>query len=112
MEEKGWMKQAEADLDVAKYNIDGGKVESGVFFLQQSAEKSLKALYIKKFKSLLKTHDLFILAQRLDAPSDILNYCKRLTPLYSYTRYPDAPKIKNFNEKIPELIKFSEEIIR
>ena len=112
MEYKEWILQSEKELDVAKYNLNGGKMESGIFFLQQSAEKALKSLYIKKFKSLLRTHDLVILASKLNAPKQIIEYCKELTPAYSYTRYPDIPKVEDLELKISDLIKFAEEILR
>lgn len=62
---KKWFEQAEKDFNTAKYNISGGNLEAGAFFLQQSAEKALKVLYIKKFRKLLKTHDLILLARKL-----------------------------------------------
>jgi len=110
MEEiKRWIEQAEKDFDVAKYNLDGKKIESGIFFLQQSAEKALKALYIKIFRDILKTHDLVLLAKKLNAPNEILDYCKELTPAYQYTRYPDVPKIGKIDNK--KMLNYCEEIL-
>ena len=111
MKYKEWFLQAEKDLDTAKYNIKGFKTEAGVFFLQQSAEKALKALYIKKFDSLFKTHDLILLAKRLNAPKKITDYCNELNPAYSYTRYPDVPNLENLKLMSSNLIKFAEEIL-
>ena len=107
---KKWIEQAEEDLNTAKYNLDGGKLGAGVFFLQQSSEKALKAVYIKKFEDLLKTHDLVLLAKKLKAPDEIIEFCKELTPAYQYARYPDVPKMENIN--VPKLIKYSEEILK
>lgn len=98
MNSKDWIEQAEKDLDTAKYNLKGEKIEAGFFFLQQAAEKALKAVYIKKFKELLKTHDLFLIAKKLESPKQILEYCKKLTPAYQYTRYPDVPQVENLEE--------------
>ena len=112
MEHKDWLKKADEDLDTAKFNITGGKISSGIFFLQQSAEKSLKAMYIKKFKTLFRTHDLEILAKRLKAPRQILEYCSELNPAYQYTRYPDIPQQKDINLRINDFIKYTEEIIK
>ena len=51
MEEiKKWLEQAEKDFETAKYNLEGDKIEAGMFFLQQSVEKALKAVHIKKNK--------------------------------------------------------------
>lgn len=92
MEEfKIWIEKAEKDFKTAKFNISGGEIEAGLFFLQQSAEKALKALYIKRKKQLIKTHDLVSLADTLKAHSHIRDYCTILSPLYHQTRYPDIP---------------------
>ena len=106
-----WIKKAEKDLDTAKYLINGEREEEGLFFLQQSAEKSLKAVYIKKFGKLLKTHDLVLLARKVNAPENIHAICKRLTLSYQYTRYPDVIK-KNAEEEIKEFMKDTTEIIK
>ena len=87
-----WFEQAEEDYDTAKYNIDGGKFKAGAFFLQQSTEKALKAVYIKKFNNLLKIHDLVLLAKKIKAPEEVIILCSKLNPLYIDTRYPNLEK--------------------
>src|SRR3989338_4223532 len=88
-ESEKWISSGEEDLDVAKSNLENGKLRAAGFFAQQAAEKSLKALYIKKFKQLYKVHDLVILARKVGAPQEILEICDELEPLYTATRYPD-----------------------
>ncbi len=110
-EHSKWVEQAEKDLNTAKYNLNGGEIDSGVFFLQQTAEKSLKALYIKKFKRLFRTHDLIILSKKVNAPKKIQDYCKELNPAYQYTRYPDIPSMENLKEISSDLLKYAEEIL-
>lgn len=113
MEEyKEWLQKAEEDLDTALYNIKGKKFEAGLFFLQQSAEKALKSLYIKKFKELFKTHDLVILANRLNAPEGIIECCRKLSPIYFYTRYPSKEEVKNLENKVEDYVRCSKEIIK
>jgi len=107
-----WYKKAEDDLDVAKYNLKGNKIEAGLFFLQQSSEKALKSLYIKKFKKLIRTHDLVLIAREVKAPEEIISLCKQLTPLYQFTRYPDASPIDNLNELSTKLTNYTEEILK
>ncbi len=107
-----WIEQAEKDLDTANYNLKGNRNDAGFFFLQQSAEKALKAVYLKKFKKLFKTHDLFILAKRLNAPKEILDYCKKLTPAYQYTRYPDVIQIKELAELEEDFLNYCNEILK
>ncbi len=111
IEYENWIKQAEKDLDTAKYNLEGGKIDSGVFFLQQATEKALKALYIKKFKKLFRTHDLIILSKKLKAPKKIQDYCKELNPAYQYTRYPDMPSMENLEEISKDLLNYAEEVL-
>jgi len=107
-----WFKKAEEDLDTAKYNIKGDKLSPGFFFLQQSAEKALKAFYIKKFGKLIKTHDLVLLAKDLKVPKNIEEFCMLLTPAYNYTRYPDIIAIVDFKSKAESFIKSTEEILQ
>jgi HEPN domain-containing protein len=113
MEEyKEWMDKSEQDLDTAKYNLDGEKYEAGIFFLQQAAEKSLKALYIKKFKKIFRTHDLVSLGKSLEAPDELLECCKKLTPAYYFTRYPDSSNVRDLESKSDELLNCAEDIIK
>ena len=72
LEIDAWIKKAREDLSTAKYNFDGEKYEAAAFFAQQSAEKSLKSVYLKLFKELIKTHDLVLLARKIDAPKEFL----------------------------------------
>jgi len=111
-EYKKWIEQSEKDLDTAKYNLEGKKIEAGIFFLQQSAEKALKALHIKKYKELLKVHDLVLLAKKVNAPKNIIEYCKKLSPAYQYTRYPDSIPIDNLHQIAYEFLNYTEEILK
>ncbi len=107
-----WLEKAEKDLEAGVFNIDGEKYEEGVFFLQQCAEKALKSKYIKERKNLFKTHDLILLAKRVNAPKKIIGFCEELNPADNYTRYPDMPRMLNLEEKGKELIKYAEEILK
>ena len=111
-EYKEWMKKAERDLEAAKSNIKNGFLEEGAFFLQQSAEKALKALFIKKYREYLKIHDLVVLARKLKAPEKIAKNCARLTTLYQETRYPDSGKRSDLEEEIDNLLASTEEVLR
>jgi len=107
-----WLKKAEQDFDTAKYNLKGDKIDAAIFFLQQSAEKSLKAIYIKKFKSIIKVHDLVLLAKKVKAPLKIIGFCQELTPAYQYTRYPDVTPVNNIKEKAIKFVSFVGEILK
>ncbi len=113
MEEQiNWLKKAEQDLDTADYLLKGSKFEAAVFFLQQSAEKALKALYVKRFKKILKTHDLVLLSKELNAPENIVKECKELTLAYQYSRYPDIPSAEDLKEKASNFLKVAKEILK
>ncbi len=109
---KVWLEQAKADLKAAEKNIDINELKVAAFLSQQATEKALKALYIKKFKKLLKTHDLVLLARKMDMPEDLINKCKNLSPAYIYTRYPDAIEIRELGDVISELITHAKEVLQ
>ena len=62
-----WFNLAERDLVSAKKNFKKKIYYVSAFLCQQSVERGLKALYIKKYKELLKIHDLVKLAKKIDA---------------------------------------------
>ena len=111
-ETKKWIDKSKEDLETAKYNLKGEKTEAGIFFLQQASEKALKALYMKKNNILLRTHDLVLLARKVNAPNKILDFCKELSPAYLYTRYPDIPSEENLNIKANEFVNYTKEILK
>ncbi|MCX5885859.1 MAG: HEPN domain-containing protein [Proteobacteria bacterium] len=111
IEIKKWIQKAKEDLNTAQYNLDGGKYEAAAFFAQQAAEKSLKSVYIKKFNELIKIHDLVLIARKIDAPKEIRDRCKELTPAYLYTRYPDVVTISNIDEVATKLIDYAQEVV-
>lgn len=111
-ESKEWFKQAKKDLETARFNIDGKKLDAGIFFLQQSAEKALKALYIKKSRKLIRAHDLVLLAKKVNAPEKVVRYCKELSPAYLYTRYPDVSRVKNLDELSTKFLSYVKEILK
>lgn len=87
-EVEAWLDKAEEDLAIAKHNFEGDFYDDACFHAQQAAEKALKAVYIKKFKELRKIHDVALLAQKVDAPPEIIDIGDELNPYYIVTRYP------------------------
>ena len=53
-----WWKQAERDLDTAKYLFEGSRFKESSLFCQQAVEKALKALLLKNKGEIIKVHDL------------------------------------------------------
>ncbi len=107
-----WMKIARDDFDTAKYNLKGGKTSAGIFFLQQAAEKALKALLIKKEDRFPKIHDLIRLGKLAGVNKDLLVRCEILSFVYTETRYPDTEDGEYTKEEIEDYIIISEEIIK
>ena len=104
LEMEKWWKQAEIDLKSAKNSFKSKDYYVSSFLTQQSVEKVLKALYIKKFYELIKTHDLVFLATKLKLPERLVELCDRLSKVYVLSRYPDASEkylLKLFLKKIP-----------
>lgn len=109
-EVKNWWKQAEEDLDTAKYNLDGNKLKAGAFYAQQAVEKALKSLILKEKKYLVKAHDLVQLARLVNAPGNILSLCAMINPAYTATRYPDVEG--TFQKKeVEDILNASEEVL-
>lgn len=114
-EVKRWWKQTLADIDSAKSLFRIKKYSYSSFWCQQAAEKALKTLLLNRGHELIKTHDLVLLARKVDAPEDIVLLCKDLTPVYVETRYPDLGEegFKKFSkEETEEDIKNMEKIVK
>jgi len=89
-EVKNWWERAKKDLNTAKNSLNSGDYYATSLFSQQSAEKALKALQLKKENKIIKTHDLLFLAKKLEIPENLIENCRKLKPVYIETRYPDA----------------------
>ncbi len=93
-----WVDKADHDLATAKSNF------------QQAVEKALKALYIKRFRKLIRTHDLYFLGKELNLPDNLLSICDTISSYYAETRYPDS--YAEFDEaKVSKAISDSEKVI-
>lgn len=106
-----WMKKAEHDLNTAKVNFHEKIYDAAAFYSQQAVEKALKSLHIKTFSEVVKTHDLVFLSKKLDLPDKLKDFCKELSPAYTYTRYPDVIDIKNLDDVSKKLIEYAEEVL-
>ena len=87
---ENWLRQSEDDLDSAKKNIEIRKYYVSSFLSQQSVEKSLKALVLKKEGKLIKTHNVSKLGKILNIPKELLIKITHIEPVYQETRYPDV----------------------
>ena len=104
------MEQAEHDIEVAEYNLKGNMLDAAAFYSQQAAEKALKSLYISKFNELWKVHDLVRIAKRIQAPTNIIELCAKITPAYTSTRDPDVGMVYD-REDVEETLVSAKEVL-
>lgn len=108
-----WWKQALSDFDKAKILFKNNSYDGCAFFCQQASEKGFKALLIHKENDIIKTHDLVFLARRLNAPDNLVEFCKLLTPVYIETRYPGIEGVRKFTKKeVEKDLKSATEILK
>ena len=99
-EAKRWLGLAKDDLHSAEVILNSRQFYVCAFLCQQSVEKGLKALLIKKTGALLKIHDLVLLAKKGGMPEALIEKCDALNNIYLETRYGDVsgiPPSKKFN---------------
>jgi HEPN domain-containing protein len=88
-----WLRQAKRDLELAKRALDSGHYEWACFAAQQSAEKGVKAVFLRANRTAWG-HSVAALLQQLPAPWGagelLLNAAKELDKHYIPPRYPNA----------------------
>jgi len=115
-EVKRWFDLARDDLSSAQVNFKNKQYYVCVFLCQQSVEKALKSLLIKKTGRLLKIHDLVILGKKVDLPSHLLEKCDKLNGVYLDTTYGDLggklPSQKFNKVNSTNFLKIAKELLR
>ena len=106
-----WLRIAKRDLNSATYAVEFMDYSLTAFLCQQSVEKGLKAVYIKKFNDLKKTHDLFFLGRKVELPKKLLSICEELNSFYFITRYPDVSDEECSKEDAVHAIKNAREVL-
>lgn len=109
-EKDKWMNMALHELETAEYNLEGSILDAAAFHCQQAVEKALKALYIKEYKRLIRTHDLLFLGKKLNLPDDLIEICDAINPFYIGARYPDMYE-EYGEEEVEEAINRAREVI-
>jgi len=90
-EVRDWWLQAQKDLESARKNLGIEEYHLTAFLCQQSVEKALRGVHIRKLKrSPGATHSLVFLGQETGIPKEYHNGLRRLSPDFVITRYPDA----------------------
>lgn len=83
-----WLGKAEQDLHAARVNLEADLYDVAASLSQQAAGKALKAVYVERVGDGWKTHDLVAIGRQLEAPREIVDRYKSLSPHYFATRYP------------------------
>jgi HEPN domain-containing protein len=92
---EAWLRQADNDLAMASYALDGGFPAQACYHASQAAEKALKAILISLDREPRQTHALEALVASLSAagvttePLAALRL-NALSRMNSATRYPDG----------------------
>lgn len=93
-EGRRWLRQAEADLDAARYLRDGGRHYAACFFAQQAGEKAVKAVLFARGAQTVWGHSIAdLLDELLPSDPDLAKLKPAVAPLdvfYVPTRYPDS----------------------
>jgi len=111
-EVKRWFEKSKKDWDTAEYLLKGKKYEECCLFCQQSVEKALKSVLLNQSDSIIKVHDLNLLAKKVNLPEGLRELCRELTIIYITARYPDTPELNNKSEKAKRYLSFAREILK
>jgi HEPN domain-containing protein len=87
-----WFRQADYDLDTAKYMFEGRRYFYAVFMCHLATEKALKGLYAGRLLAEPpRTHSLTYLIEKIDVevPLETGKFLSVLSGLSVPTRYPD-----------------------
>ncbi len=117
---RDWLEEAIDDLEAALELYRVGKWSKACFYSHQAAEKSLKALIIKRLGIYWRTHSvkaiLEEISSRIVIPEDLAKAAGKLDRYYIPTRYPNAwpslPPYKHYSrEDAEEAIKIAREVL-
>jgi HEPN domain-containing protein len=110
-EHEHWQMIALEDLDSAKHLFTQSFITT-LFHVQQCAEKALKSYVVLKRGSVKKTHDLIRLIEmcmEIDKKFEALYFfAAEINPYETAGRYPDENFNKPSQERMKELINYSE----
>lgn len=114
-----WADQAEEDLQTARIMYHSERWKYAIFMCQQTLEKSLKAIYMKKKMEFPpRIHNLFRLAEQIGKelfPVNYLEFFSEISLYYIQSRYPeDIEKMAEINssEKAGEVLHKTEEVMK
>jgi len=106
-----WIGKAKKDIGTAELLLKNSRFEDSAFFSQQAAEKSLKAVLLKRTKKIRKIHDLVELGRDVNLPEELLEGAKKLTMAYIYSRYPDVKREREMDDIAGDLLEIARGIL-
>ena len=111
---KEWLEFAKRNMDTAQklYEVEHYTDIIGIE-LQQSLEKTLKAIYAYHNKKILKTHkllELIVDIDKLDFTFNEIRLLEKATNYYRVDRYPNPNYFLPSKEEIKEVLDFAQEL--
>lgn len=114
-----WIEQSNEDFKTARAMFRSRRWKYTIFMCQQSIEKYLKAIYMKKKQEFPpRIHNLFRLAEMIDKacfPGNYLEFFSELSLYYIQSRYPeDIDKMEEINKKsrAREILRYTKEVLK
>ncbi|MFX0114851.1 MAG: HEPN domain-containing protein [Candidatus Hodarchaeota archaeon] len=116
---RDWFDEAEGDLEHAKSDLKHGFYNWACFSAQQSAEKAVKAVFLKLHAEAWghSVADLLAeLTKTRNVPESLIDLALQLDKAYIPARYPNAhpsgsPRRRFVAEEARRLINYAEEIL-
>jgi len=95
---KEWHGLSKEDFDVAELTFKSKRYTHTVFMCQQAIEKSIKAVYVKKFNKVPpRKHDLLALCRDIGIIDELSDEYKKMlayiSSMYILARYPDTSRM-------------------
>ena len=90
-----WLSEARDDFETAEDLFKLKRYAKACFFAQQTAEKALKALLMKRCRVFERSHSIRVLLERakacgIEVPEELFESARILDRHYIPTRYPNA----------------------
>jgi HEPN domain-containing protein len=109
-----WMRFAYSDLDYAQACASPRVLlEARCFHLQQAAERSLKAVLLKRSIEVPRTHNLRLLLELLPSTTEVPEQVEQASRLSKYaveTRYPES-ELPVTDEEYHEALRLAQAVV-
>ena len=111
MDENAWLQRARKRLRSAEILIADSAVDDSAFMAHQAVEMAFKAVIAHRSGEMPpRIHELKILAGRVSYPN--ANEVVLLDPVYTGSRYPDAPVVEINLSRAQRLLKIATMVVQ